>query len=138
MNVCIHTGHIREHADRYLPGAGAAPMLFLTLHVWDEYLRADVPHKMRIERQDLVAKFEPLLTPGRQMTVRSRSKLIPIIRHGVVQREVMGFEILAIEFHSRGQATESTDTQATPAAASSSSDESPLARAMRELETPQA
>lgn len=135
MNVCIHTGHVRELPTTYIKAAGER-WLFLTLWVWDEYLREDVPHKMRIERAAQIADYEPLLTPGRQMTVRSRSKLIPIVRHGVVKAEVMGFEILAIEFHNRGHAAEIAPDASAPAATPSSaaSSENPLARVMRELE----
>jgi hypothetical protein len=134
MNVCLHTGHLREAATRYRNAAGV-DHLFLTLYVRDDETLEDVPHKFRVERAALIAACEHLLTPGRQLTVRSRSRLVPIVRHGVVKAEVMAFEAQVIEFHNRAHGAEAVAPVETGTPSSQTdAAENPLARVMRELE----
>jgi hypothetical protein len=137
MNLCIHTGYLREHANRYQNAAGEA-LLFFTLLVRDERRGEDVAHKMRVERYDLIKSYEPLLTPGRSMTVHSRSKLVPIVRHGLVKAETIAFEVDRIEFHSRAGArdvpAEAQQAEAVAEAvapeADASADDAPLKRVL--------
>jgi hypothetical protein len=132
MNVCIHTGYITEHASRYSNGAGEA-LLFFSLLVRTAK-GEDAAHKMRVERFDLITAYEAMLTPGRAMTVWSESKLVPIVRHGLVKAETIAFEVQRIEFHSRAAAREGGEGQGTSDKGQTKpqSAESPLERVMRE------
>jgi hypothetical protein len=135
VNICIHTGYLKEAASEYKRGGGA-DLLFLTLWVSDEDTGEDVPHKYRVEDSSLIAEYKPLLTPGRAMTVHGKSKLAPVVRHGVTTFETMVFQVRHIVFHHRAGAVrpevaaESTEDRAeAPAGAAT---KSPLARVLDE------
>jgi hypothetical protein len=126
MNIVIHTGYLKEGADLYTKGVGQS-LVFFTLYVTDDDTGEVVPHKYRIERSELIERYRAFLTPGRAMTVHSKTRMVPVKRHDVTTFLTLGLEVKAIEFHSRAAAHH--EDEAAPAAAS---EEGPLARTIRE------